>query len=384
MLRGPGRIALIPPNFKTLLASLGRITSSGRFIPEIDGLRFIAITSVVCFHINGYVSQHTPLREASYTDRLALICAQGNFGVILFFVISGFILCLPFARHYLVQDAKVKLSKYYLRRLTRIEPPYLIALLVHLLLWIFYNHEHLAKLLPHLVASMFYVHNLIYKAPSTICSVAWSLEIEIQYYLLAPLFCKVFAVNNLKLRRSILIVGILALSVISHHFQSSLTLLEFLQYFLVGFLLADIYILDWSQASTKPHLWNVAGAFAWLILLLVLLNGTYVPILAPWCILLAYMAAFRAPHWQTLFRRPLLTTIGGMCYTIYLYHMLIMSACARFTTKIVWTDQYWALLLSQLAILFPIIIAICSLIFVITEQPFMRQDVLLRSFKKER
>lgn len=284
---------MIHPQFIALLKSLGRITSSGRFIPEIDGLRFIAITSVVFFHINGYVSQHTPLREASYTDRLALICAQGNFGVILFFVISGFILCLPFARHYLVHDSSVKLSKYYLRRLTRIEPPYLIALFVHLLLWLFYNHEQLSKLLPHLLASIFYVHNLVYKAPSTIISVAWSLEIEIQYYLLAPIFCKVFAISNLKLRRSILIACIVALSVISHRLQSTLSLLEFFQYFLVGFLLADVYILDWNQASARPHLWNVAGGCAWLVLLWLLLNETYVPILAPWCILVAYMAAFR-------------------------------------------------------------------------------------------
>jgi len=34
---------------------LRRITSSGNFIPEIDGLRFIAILSVVLFHIYGFL-----------------------------------------------------------------------------------------------------------------------------------------------------------------------------------------------------------------------------------------------------------------------------------------------------------------------------------------
>ncbi len=370
------------PHFKAILDRLGRITSSGRFIPEIDGLRFIAITSVIFFHVNGYVAQHTSLKEASFTDPLALICAQGNFGVMLFFAISGFILCLPFARHYLINDAPVRLSKYYLRRLTRIEPPYLIALLVQLILMLVFKHDELSKLLPHLAASMFYLHNFIYKEPSTICFVAWSLEIEIQYYLLAPIFCRIFAISNQILRRSILVICILVLSTIAHLLPAALDLLHFFHYFLIGFLLADIYLLDWSQASKSPFLWDLAGALAWAGLLFVLVNDLHVAILAPWCILIAYMAAFRAPLWQTFFHNPLLTTIGGMCYTIYLYHMLIMSAFARFTTQFVWTNLYWAFLLSQLAILFPIIIIISSIIFVVTEQPFMRKDIIMHLFKR--
>jgi len=36
--------------------SFKRITSSGSFIPEIDGLRFIAIASVVLFHLSGFLT----------------------------------------------------------------------------------------------------------------------------------------------------------------------------------------------------------------------------------------------------------------------------------------------------------------------------------------
>jgi peptidoglycan/LPS O-acetylase OafA/YrhL len=368
---------LISPHFKALLQRLGRITSSSRFIPEIDGLRFVAIAAVVFYHVNGYVSQHTPLGQASFTDPLAIICSKGNFGVTLFFVISGFILSLPFARHYLLKEAPVNLSAYYLRRLTRIEPPYLIALFVHLLMLLLYKHEILSKLLPHLAASIFYLHNVIYRAPSTICAVAWSLEIEVQYYLLAPLFTRVFAISNQPLRRGILSLGIVALSALANLTPPTLSLLHFFQYFLVGFLLADFYIMDWGKKSEQPLLWNLAGGLAWTILLLLLASEAYVPLVAPWCVLLAYMAAFRGTLWQAVFRQPLLTTIGGMCYTIYLYHMLIMSAFARYTTQLVWTDQYWALLISQLTILFPIIIIVSSIIFIVTEQPFMRKDILM-------
>ena len=37
------------------LLRLRRITSSGAFIPEIDGLRFVAIMSVLFYHLRGYL-----------------------------------------------------------------------------------------------------------------------------------------------------------------------------------------------------------------------------------------------------------------------------------------------------------------------------------------
>ena len=62
---------------------LRRITSKGTFIPEIDGLRFVAIASVVMYHLRGFLSPES---------RLA---AHGYRGVNLFYVISGFVLgCL--------------------------------------------------------------------------------------------------------------------------------------------------------------------------------------------------------------------------------------------------------------------------------------------------
>jgi len=42
-------------NIDEILKKFGRITSSGDFVPEIDGLRFFAVISVVLFHINEYL-----------------------------------------------------------------------------------------------------------------------------------------------------------------------------------------------------------------------------------------------------------------------------------------------------------------------------------------
>ena len=53
-----------------------------------------------------------------------------HIGVTIFFVISGFILGRLFASHYLLGHKKPALRSCYLRRLTRLEPPYLINIAV--------------------------------------------------------------------------------------------------------------------------------------------------------------------------------------------------------------------------------------------------------------
>ena len=44
-------------------------------------------------------------------------------------MISGFILGLPFARHVLANGPPVVLKQYFLRRLSRLEPPYIVAMI---------------------------------------------------------------------------------------------------------------------------------------------------------------------------------------------------------------------------------------------------------------
>ena len=107
---------------------------------EVDGLRFIAI-SVVLFHhllamfLSGSgrspeVHTYSEWFAAADQSWLVIPAYCGHFGVNLFFVISGFILALPFAKRAFNGKAAPDLKSYYLRRVTRIEPPYLLNLIV--------------------------------------------------------------------------------------------------------------------------------------------------------------------------------------------------------------------------------------------------------------
>jgi peptidoglycan/LPS O-acetylase OafA/YrhL len=173
---------------KSLRTLFSRVTSSGAVIPEIDGLRFIAIVWVLGFHING---EYIKVMGARFPGQIQnslynQVLGTWDFGVQLFFVISGFILSLPFVRHYWNGAPRPPLGQYYLRRLTRIEPPYVINLILFSGLILLVKSPPVSQTLQHLLASLFYSHNLIFHNVSTINFVTWSLEIEAQFYLAAP------------------------------------------------------------------------------------------------------------------------------------------------------------------------------------------------------
>jgi len=87
---------------------------------------------VVLFHLNGYVAAYLPVAFSTPPDQdsLSRLLAHGHYGVQFFFIISGFYpLALPFASYRLIQTPRVKLSAYYLRRLTRPRAAYLLSLI---------------------------------------------------------------------------------------------------------------------------------------------------------------------------------------------------------------------------------------------------------------
>src|SRR4051794_4572537 len=108
---------------------LARVTTSGRRIRELDGLRFIAIATVFVQHMLEVMLERYPSGAVRW-DLPASLVRDWRIGVQLFFVISGFILATPFAAQHMLGARRVSLKAYYWRRLTRLEPPYLLAMLL--------------------------------------------------------------------------------------------------------------------------------------------------------------------------------------------------------------------------------------------------------------
>ncbi len=363
-----------------LLEPYRRITSSGQFIPEIDGLRFIAIFSVFIYHLAGDVLRHTPPQNqpAVGSNFLLAVTQVLNIGVPLFFVISGFILSMPFAAACLQQKRPVSLNKYFLRRISRLEPPYIASLLLFFALKVLTSRGTAAELFPNLMASLFYLHNAIFGVPSVINFVAWSLEIEIQFYILAPAIALVFAIRKGLTRRLILIASIFAATGISRlvvgHSALEESLLGYAQYFLTGILFTEFYLSSGEQRR-QNWLWDMVSVVGWSALLILLVRGgTSVVWIIPWLILALYIAAFRGIFVNRFVTNVWIVTIGGMCYTIYLIHNYVVAGLGMFTERFFLGYSFTTRLSIQFLLMAPVLLVVSGLYFRLIERPCMRPD----------
>ena len=356
---------------------LSRITTSGRFIPEIDGLRFVAIATVILYHVarETAISVGPCHGQNLLESRAFAVFHLGQFGVELFFIISGFILALPFADAHLNGARKVGIGSYFRRRLTRLEPPYIVNLVFSLAMRTLVQHQALLVLVPHFLAGLVYQHNAIYGTASPINVVHWSLEIEVQFYVLAPLLALLFKIGPTSVRRAVIVGGAFFVIALQPYLASPprCSLLQYLQYFLVGFLLADVYLVDWKKAPKKSPNWDLIGPAFWLLVPLSLGWESVRPWLFPAVAFGAYVGVFRSRLLGHFFRARVITTIGGMCYTIYLYHYMQVAVLVPLTSR--WsTGSYVGDVAIQTLIHFPLCIGVCAVLFVVFERPFMRRD----------
>jgi peptidoglycan/LPS O-acetylase OafA/YrhL len=375
---------------KWLATKASRDTSTGGFIAEIDGLRFIAILSVFLFHLSGYENIIVGKGHKDFAgDLLAGLLSHGHIGVQLFFILSGFVIALPYAKGEFLGSKVPKLKQFFVRRLSRLEPPYFINLFISFLL---IKHLTVNKALdaaPHLLASMAYLHNMIFSAVSSINSVAWSLEVELQFYLLAPLLSYMFKIKDIYFRRGVFIGLITVFSILNAvvgdevSLRFGLSLLSQAQFFFTGFLLLDIYLIDWKQNPEKLTLWDIVSFIAWVSIAAILYLGKSVQPLVVLPMFLAYCAAFKGTLSNRFFRQPIVYTIGGMCYTIYLYHFIIINLMMRFVVMSKLFDYFpvWASIIISGAFLGVITLSICTILFIYIEKPCMKRDWYVNMFQ---
>ena len=366
---------------RAILSHLSRRTTSGQFIPEIDGLRFVSIALVVVFHLSGYtVAKSTVGHFQNAADNfVALFASTGHYGVQLFFVISGFVLALPFARCRLLSGPRPSLRAYYLRRLTRLEPPYVAAMIGVFVIATAYYGASARALAPHLLASLVYVHNLVYGTGSSVNVVAWSLEVEVQFYLLAPLMALVFVLPNSSVRR-LTITAAIAIALLVQRLapfvdpRLALSLANEIQFFLLGFLIADLYLVAWVAPSMHERVWDTLGILSWPALAAVWMFVSQPAVIFLALAFLIFCATFRGRLLRRALCNPWLTTIGGMCYSIYLIHYPLISAIGRRTANIAAGTGFVTHLLVQAIILVPVVLVACTIFFVLIERPCMRKD----------
>lgn len=356
---------------------LSRVTSGRPLIPFIDGLRFIAIIAVLMHHLNGYVIDKCRLSEALARESGIFHLLQGsNCGVQLFFAISGFILALPFARERLEVGTRISLKRYYARRLTRLEPPFLINLSILVVLHIIVLGRSFSEITWPLISTMTYTHNWIYGQLSSINFVTWSLEIEVQFYLLAPFLMRWYFKLTPSRRRTvaILLMGLMVAlkSTISVGGATKLRLglLYTMDHFAAGILVADLFVFQWNESARPHYFWDVAFVVS-LTSLFVIQRWAFLHSGMSFLSAFVLASGFHGPVAGRFLSLPGVVITGGMCYSIYLYHFYVISLIGRFTTPILSSDNYLIQLGLQTLLIVPFTLVVCALFFLVFERPFM-------------
>jgi peptidoglycan/LPS O-acetylase OafA/YrhL len=367
-----------------LASRLARRTTGGRWIREIDGLRFVAITLVLLSHVvttlalaaRRSVVVGPPFGDTLRPDGfgpLDRFVRQGSIGVHVFFMISGFVLGLPFITHRYANGGRVDLRRYFRRRLTRLEPPYLIVIAALFIgSWLFGQHVGIG----HLVASATYMHGPLLHSLSPLDGVAWSLEVEVQFYVLVPALALVLCTGQRRMRREtilFLVVAVIAFQVLGlittkHAFAF---LGSFLQFFLLGWLLADIYVVDWRGDPATRKRWDLLSV---VLIPLLLVGLATVPLfeqaVAPWLVFGIGYCAFRGTTTRRLLSTTWVAIVGGMCYSIYLIHYPMFILLHGALSPIARLPSPVALLAGSI-VLVPLALVVSALFFVTVERPCM-------------
>jgi peptidoglycan/LPS O-acetylase OafA/YrhL len=156
-------------------------TSSGMFLPELEGLRGLAILIVVLYHtsaVSNFVLMWTGHKA---TVPLALVRA-GHTGVTLFFALSAFLLALPMLGR-AGSRGRASVASFYRRRALRILPLYWTVLVVGACL----AASQLSGVL-RIVPYLAFLNGIwVFPQVSPYTEVTWSLATEVQFYLLLPL-----------------------------------------------------------------------------------------------------------------------------------------------------------------------------------------------------
>ncbi len=146
--------------------------------PLFDSLRAIAVLLVLAYHVLGTVV------PTAGDPAIRPYAAQLSVGVSIFFVISGFLLYRPFVAARVHQRRWIPLRVYAWRRFLRIVPGYWVALTV-IALWL-----GLPGVFGGSGVLRYYLFGQIYERGALFGGLpqAWSLCVEVGFYIMLPLY----------------------------------------------------------------------------------------------------------------------------------------------------------------------------------------------------
>jgi peptidoglycan/LPS O-acetylase OafA/YrhL len=339
---------------------------------RIESLRALAALGVLLGHAYGW-SHGWKGVYATYPGRLIL---SGGFGVFLFFALSGYLLFLPFARAAFGPSARIDLRRYAVNRAVRILPLYYVVIGTYLVV-------HAQGVGAQWWRFLLFLEGFGADTVAKVDPPAWSLVVEVQFYVLLPLFAWLVArVGRRSLPRAALFVAGLGLAalvarMVTVTYADNVTavwrysLPATCVFFFPGLLLAllrvhlDNHQRTWEAArvvgSSTP--WLVGGVVLWAVSAYRYYDGLMLPASV---LLLGACALPLRQQWPV---RALdarwIAALGTASYSLYLWHGPIIESMSRAS----WMPSGFVPLAAVGAV-------VCSLVALVSyrviEAPFLR------------
>jgi len=152
------------------------------FYPSLNGLRALSIISVLIQHISMNVDLFCGYKVPYWLKPVTLFLQDGQLGVNIFFVISGFLITTLLLDEENT-NSKVSLCNFYVRRILRIFPAYYFLLLIYFILQSFQVVDiGFGSWITAITFTKYFNWQL-----DSLTGHAWSLSIEEHFYVFWPL-----------------------------------------------------------------------------------------------------------------------------------------------------------------------------------------------------
>ena len=351
--------------------------SSIKYRPEIDGLRAIAVISVIIYHLN---ENWLP---------------GGFLGVDIFFVISGFLITGIIITE--IQQNSFSFKQFYTRRIKRIYPAFITVMaLVSFIASAIFIYNDFNKLRKTIELSIAFLSNFYLGLTQGYFDLSanenpalhiWSLAVEEQYYLIFPLiltlaYKKFREIKVLFIITLILFFILLSTSFIPASFykevlhQPNIYYLSNLRFpeLLVGSLLAIYHCSNKIQLSTQVS--NILAILSTLLLFscLFLMNNdiAFIPgvtLILP-CIFTALIIHTTSQNniIKLCLSNQAIVFIGKISYSLYLYHWIFIALAYYITGEKQINNQSIAIV-TVLTIIFSV------LSYYLIEQPIRKSKL---------
>lgn len=287
-----------------------------QYFAGLNGLRAIAAIAVVFSHINISAKEHYHVAVSALD--------LANFGVTLFFTLSGFLIT-----HLLLVEKEVthsvSIKKFYIRRLLRIWPLYFLYLSIILIVLKFAVGS-------EILYYLFFIPNVAFALGAGLPFLAhyWSLGVEEQFYMIWPWITKRF--TKLPLVFSGFILAFIGLKVfigLVVRDQAIATLLHYSRFgtMAIGGLCAWYYVFDKKKLAILLT-WPI-HALSWGIVGLVALNSFHISSmidheLFSCATVVLILNQIEGAQSRLSLERPWLSYLGNISFGIYVYNPLLI------------------------------------------------------------